>query len=174
MQLLNWNEYPNPILLFNRKKWSVSASIPTSIRDCFGNGSGATSNRINATGRNDKSLDKRNMPKDQTVNYPAKVSIYIPAFNAEDTIKEALDSIIRQSYSNIEIIVIDDGSTDNTKNILSDYEKKNLIKLITHKKNMGIQDTYNEIYSIVESKFFCIYHADDTYCLLYTSPSPRD
>ena len=103
------------------------------------------------------------MQSDETVNHFSKVSVYMPAFNAEGTIKDALDSIIAQSYKNIEITVIDDGSTDNTKNILLDYTKKNLIKLITHKNNLGIQDTYNEIYSIVESKFFCIYHADDTY-----------
>ena len=56
---LNWNDYPNPTLVMRRGKWVVCVSIPTSIRHCFGNGSGTTSKREKSTGTNDHSLAKR-------------------------------------------------------------------------------------------------------------------
>ena len=58
---LNWNDYPNPTLVLRRGKWVVCVSIPTSIRHCFGNGSGTTSKREKSTGTNDESLAKRKM-----------------------------------------------------------------------------------------------------------------
>ena len=58
---LNWNDYPNPTLVMRRGKWVVCVSIPTSIRHCFGNGSGTTSKREKSTGTNDESLAKRKM-----------------------------------------------------------------------------------------------------------------
>ncbi|HGY8149025.1 TPA: glycosyltransferase family 2 protein, partial [Escherichia coli] len=64
------------------------------------------------------------------------VSIIIPAYNAQDWIERCLVSCLNQSYQNIEIIVINDGSTDNTANIL---EKFNVNKLkIFHEKNSGV------------------------------------
>ena len=53
-----------------------------------------------------------------------KVSVIIPAYNAEEFIKDSLNSVIHQVYKNLEIIVIDDHSTDNTKKIISEYAKK--------------------------------------------------
>ena len=56
-----------------------------------------------------------------------QVSIYIPAYNAESTIREVIDSILNQSYKFDEIIVVNDRSEDNTGIILEKYEKKTLI-----------------------------------------------
>lgn len=63
------------------------------------------------------------------------VSVIIPVFNTEKYILEALESVSFQDYKNIEIIVVNDGSTDNTLNILRKYSKK--IKIISQEKNMG-------------------------------------
>ena len=52
------------------------------------------------------------------------VSIIIPCYNREKYIKDAIDSAINQSYNNIEIIVIDDGSVDNSANIVKSYGDK--------------------------------------------------
>lgn len=66
------------------------------------------------------------------------LSIIIPAYNIESYIGRCLESLIIQTYKNIEIIIIDDGSTDNTLSIIKEYcNKDNRIKVI-HKKNEGV------------------------------------
>lgn len=75
------------------------------------------------------------------------VSVIVPVYNGEDTIECCLDSLMRQSLPNIEVICVNDGSTDNTLDILSNYEKKfNNIKVVTCKnggrsiaRNVGIE-----------------------------------
>lgn len=68
-----------------------------------------------------------------------RVSVIIPAYNAEDTIKQCIEGIHNQTYKNIEVIVIDDGSTDNTAKIAATLKCK-LIKL---NKNMGAGNARN-------------------------------
>lgn len=65
------------------------------------------------------------------------VSIIIPAYNCEDTISETLDSILMQSYQNFEIVIINDGSTDHTVQIIMDYKKKHSNIFVIQSKNMG-------------------------------------
>lgn len=55
---------------------------------------------------------------------PPLVSVIIPCFNTERWIAEAIDSCLQQTYPNIEIIVVDDGSTDNSLEIVKSYGKK--------------------------------------------------
>lgn len=68
-----------------------------------------------------------------------KISVIVPAYNVEKTIEKCLDSIISQSYQNIEIIVVNDGSTDSTGKILAEYSTKDArIKVIKHDENRGL------------------------------------
>lgn len=71
------------------------------------------------------------------------VSIIIPAWNAEKYVKEAVDSALNQTHENIEVIVVDDGSTDSTKNILDSFIKNKRIKYFyqTNKGLAGARDT---------------------------------
>lgn len=69
------------------------------------------------------------------------VSILIPAYNAEEWIKETIESALAQTWSNTEIIVVDDGSTDHTGKILKNYESKS-VKIITQ-VNMGAPSARN-------------------------------
>ena len=69
-----------------------------------------------------------------------KVSIVIPVYNSEQYIQKSIDSALQQTYSNTEVIVVDDGSTDNSSNILKEYSKK--IKIIT-KTNGGTGTALN-------------------------------
>lgn len=72
-----------------------------------------------------------------------KLSIVIPVYNVEKFLKRCLDSIIKQNEDNIEIILVDDGSTDSSAKICDDYSKKyNFIK-IYHKKNGGASSARN-------------------------------
>ena len=66
-----------------------------------------------------------------------KVSIIIPIYNTEKYLKKCLDSILNQSYQNLEIVLVDDGSTDNSSKIADDYAKKNKRILVIHQKNAG-------------------------------------
>lgn|GEM_PF-153417 len=66
-----------------------------------------------------------------------KVSIIIPIYNAEKHIKRCLDNLLSQDYGNIEIILIDDGSTDNSLNICNEYSKRNSIIKSYHTLNRG-------------------------------------
>lgn len=62
------------------------------------------------------------------------ISVIVPIYNVEKYLQECLDSIINQTYKNLEIILVDDGSTDNSGIICNEYAKKdNRIKVI-HKK----------------------------------------
>ena len=68
-----------------------------------------------------------------------KVSIVVPLFNMEDLIGKCLDSLIRQTYKNIEIVIIDDGSSDKSGEIADTYTSKDeRIKVVHHEKNKGI------------------------------------
>lgn len=73
-----------------------------------------------------------------------KVSIIVPVYNAEEHLKLCIDSILNQTYKNIEIILVNDGSTDNTLNIIKEYKEKfpDIINIIT-KENTGVSDTRN-------------------------------
>lgn len=66
------------------------------------------------------------------------VSVIVPAYNIEKYISRCLDSIRAQSYSNLEIIVIDDGSTDNTGEIIDEYATKDRRILSIHQLNKGV------------------------------------
>ena len=68
------------------------------------------------------------MITDKDKSIPA-ISIVMPAYNAEKYIKEAIDSIIGQSFSNFECIIIDDGSTDSTRDIIRSYNDERIVLL---------------------------------------------
>ena len=85
-----------------------------------------------------------------------KVSIYIPAYNAENTIRESIESIFKQTLKFDEIIVIDDNSTDATNKIVKEYKNINLIKNETNKglgynRNLGIKNSSNNIIASIDA-----------------------
>ena len=68
-----------------------------------------------------------------------KISVIIPLYNVEDYLNECMDSVLKQTYENLEIICINNNSTDNSLNILESYaQKDNRIKVINNQKNYGI------------------------------------
>ena len=71
------------------------------------------------------------------------VSIVVPVYNVEKYLKRCVDSIINQSYNNIEILLVDDGSTDSSGKICDDYLKKDSRIKVIHKQNGGLSDARN-------------------------------
>ena len=92
-----------------------------------------------------------------------KVSVIVPIFNAEKYLQETLDSLTSQTMKDIEILCIDDGSTDDSFKIMEHYQAlfPNLIKIFT-KVNGGIADARNFGLSKVTSPYFGFLDSDDT------------
>lgn len=90
-----------------------------------------------------------------------KVSIIIPIYNSEKYLKQCLESIINQTYKNIEIICINDGSTDNSEKIIKDYLKTN--KNITYLKqpNAGQSIARNKGLEKATGDFILFVDSDD-------------
>ena len=86
------------------------------------------------------------------------VSIYIPAFNAENTIRECLNSVLDQSLKPEEILVINDGSTDNTSKILMEFKDK--ISVINNPMNLGVSESMNIANKFLKTKFIGKIDAD--------------
>jgi glycosyltransferase involved in cell wall biosynthesis len=89
------------------------------------------------------------------------VSILVPSFNGAPWLREALDSLLAQTYPNIEIILLDDASTDDTSSIAAEYEGR--IHFIRQPKNLGIYDNVNVGIAEAKGELIATYHADDIY-----------
>ena len=88
-------------------------------------------------------------------------SIIIPAYNASKYIAETVQSVVNQTYSNWELIIVDDGSTDNTLKIIDAIaQTDSRIKYLT-KNNSGVSDTRNKGLSIAKGEFISFLDADD-------------
>lgn len=90
-----------------------------------------------------------------------KVSVIVPVYNVEDYLEECIDSILGQTYSNLEIILVDDESPDNCGQICDNYAKKdNRIKVI-HKENGGLSDARNIGIENSTGKYITFIDSDD-------------
>ncbi|MBL0343233.1 MAG: glycosyltransferase family 2 protein [Bacteroidetes bacterium] len=91
-----------------------------------------------------------------------KVSVLMPCYNAEAYLKEAIDSIILQTYRNLEILLLDDGSTDSTKEMILEYASRDLrIVPIFNESNMGLIRTLNKGVKLATGEFIARMDADD-------------
>ena len=90
-----------------------------------------------------------------------KISIIIPAYNVEKYIRVGIESCINQTYHNIEILIIDDGSTDNTFSICKEYEKKDARIHVIKKNNGGVSSARNLALKIASGAYFIFLDSDD-------------
>ncbi len=90
------------------------------------------------------------------------VSIVIPVYNVESFLKQCLNSIISQTFKNIEIIIIDDGSTDKSPQIIEEYKKNDSrIMAVFLEKNVGAGNARNEGIKIASGKYIVFIDSDD-------------
>ena len=89
----------------------------------------------------------------------SKVSVIVPVYNGEKYIKKCIDSITNQTFKDFELIVVNDGSTDNTLKILNEIKDKRLI--ILDKKNGGVSSARNMGYSRASGKYVLFFDSDD-------------
>lgn len=104
-----------------------------------------------------------------------KISIIIPSYNNEKYLKRCVDSALKQTYSDIEVICIDDKSTDNSLKILHAYtERDSHIKVLALGSNAGVSNARNIGLQMITGDFVCFLDSDDylepTFCTeLYNS-----
>lgn len=93
----------------------------------------------------------------------AKVSIIVPAYNREKYIGQCLDSLLNQTYKDLEIIVVDDASTDDTPQIVEEYRERHpdKIKIKKLERNSGPSVARNEGIKIAEGEYICFCDSDD-------------
>ncbi len=89
------------------------------------------------------------------------ISIIVPVYNTGKYLKECLDSLIEQTYQDIEILLIDDGSTDNSRDICMEYEKKDSRVRMIHKENSGVSDARNLGLDIAKGEYISFCDSDD-------------
>ena len=89
------------------------------------------------------------------------VSVIMGVYNNEYTIKNAIESILNQSYKNIELIITDDNSSDNSISIIKNYLNQKNIRLIVNKKNIGLTKSLNLMIEASKGKLIARQDADD-------------
>lgn len=91
-----------------------------------------------------------------------KVSVIMPAYNSEKYIGEAIESILNQTFTDFEFIILNDGSTDNTAKIVKEYAKKDKrIKFINSKTNKGFIASLNKCLDVAVGKYIAKMDSDD-------------
>ena len=89
------------------------------------------------------------------------ISIVVPIYNVEKYLKQCIDSVINQTYKNLEIILVDDGSTDSCAYICDEYTKKDERIKVIHKKNGGLSDARNVGLDIAKGEYVSFIDSDD-------------
>ena len=90
-----------------------------------------------------------------------KISVIIPVYNAEKYLRVCLDSVVNQTLEDIEIICVNDGSTDKSSNILKEYAEKDGRIIILTQKNQGAAIARNKGISVAKGEYLSLLDCDD-------------
>ncbi len=93
----------------------------------------------------------------------SKVSVIVPVYNVEQYLRKCVDSILNQSYTNLEIILVDDGSKDGSYGICEEYRAKDDRVIVIHKVNGGLSDARNAGLDIATGEYIAFIDSDDYY-----------
>jgi glycosyltransferase involved in cell wall biosynthesis len=89
------------------------------------------------------------------------VSVIIPAYNAEKYLSETLESVLNQTFSDFELLIIDDGSTDRTAEIVSDYSRQDKRLKLVSQQNQGVSIARNRGIQLAQGEYLAFLDADD-------------
>lgn len=89
------------------------------------------------------------------------ISIVVPVYNTAQYIERCIDSILNQTYSNIEVIIVDDGSSDNSGLICDNYSKLDTRVIVLHQKNKGVVEARNKGVNEAKGEYICFVDSDD-------------
>ena len=90
-----------------------------------------------------------------------KISIVVPIYNVERFLPFCLDSILKQTYTNLEIILVNDGSTDSSLTICNKYASRDKRIQVIHQENHGLSYSRNKGIEVASSKYISFIDADD-------------
>lgn len=90
-----------------------------------------------------------------------KISVIVPVYNVEDYLSKCLDSIINQSYDNLEIIIVNDGSTDKSGDICEHYASQDDRIILVHQENQGLSMARNNALDIARGEYIGFVDSDD-------------
>ena len=93
------------------------------------------------------------------MNHKPTVSVIMPVYNGEEYLREAIDSVLNQTYKDFEFILINDGSTDGTQKIIESYNDPRLIPV--NQKNQGVARSLNNALKMAKGKYIRRHDADD-------------
>lgn len=93
-------------------------------------------------------------------SHRVRISVIVPAYNVEQYIAATLDSLLRQTLSDFEVIVVDDGSTDATTRVVESYDDQRIF-LVRHSKNQGLATARNTGFLHAQGEFIALLDADD-------------
>ena len=89
------------------------------------------------------------------------ITVVIPVYNVQEYVPRCIESVIKQTYKNLEIILVDDGSTDTSGYICDEYAKQDERIKVIHKKNGGLSDARNVAIDIAKGKYITFIDSDD-------------
>lgn len=89
------------------------------------------------------------------------ISVIVPVYNVEKYLKKCVDSITSQTYKNLEILLVDDGSTDSSGQICNEFEKNDARIKVIHKKNGGLSDARNAGLDRAKGQYYAFIDSDD-------------
>ncbi len=124
---------------------------------------------------------KQEISKSESENSKPRVSVVMSVYNGQKFLNEAIESILSQTFKAFEFIIVDDGSTDNSLEIIKSYAKiDKRIRIIKNKKNLGLTKSLNKALSAAKAKYIARQDSDDVslperlekqYCFLETHKS---
>ena len=82
------------------------------------------------------------------------ISVIVPVYNIEKYVRNCIESILAQSYKNLEVILVDDGSTDNSGKICDEYTDRDSRIRVIHKKNAGLSEARNSGIDVASGRYF--------------------
>lgn len=91
------------------------------------------------------------------------VSVIIPSYNHAQYIKTAIESVLAQTYPNIELIIVDDGSTDDSHDVIRQYENNPRVSVILNSENRGQSAVFNQALELARGEFVSLLPSDDWY-----------
>lgn len=100
-------------------------------------------------------------------NQSPKISVIVPVYNVEKYLPRCIDSILAQTFTDFELLLIDDGSTDNSGEICDEYAKNDRRIRVFHKENGGVSSARNTGLINAKGEWVCFVDSDDDICINY-------